>query len=122
MLKQLIGFANHLDSLGLTQEADYLDKLIMSADDTNVSWHPSEWAEDGQSAYKHGHVIDAYKDDHDGKYRWTINATKEISEWPELITSSGMAMFASLDEAKAAAEKAFKSYIKKNGIPAKIKY
>tara|TARA_X000000950_G_scaffold289460_1_gene413748 strand:- start:8126 stop:8722 length:597 start_codon:yes stop_codon:yes gene_type:complete len=36
MLKDLIKLANHLDSKGLVKEADYLDRIIKSADVANI--------------------------------------------------------------------------------------
>ena len=36
MLKELVKLANHLDSKGLVKEADYLDRIIKSADKGNI--------------------------------------------------------------------------------------
>ena len=37
MLKDLVKLANHLDSKGLVKEADYLDRIIKSADETPIA-------------------------------------------------------------------------------------
>ncbi len=42
MLKDLIKFANQLDTEGLTKEADYLDRLIKSAINEETSDEPEE--------------------------------------------------------------------------------
>ena len=41
MLKDLIKLANHLDSKGLVKEADYLDRIIKSADESSKTPPPS---------------------------------------------------------------------------------
>tara|TARA_X000000950_G_scaffold289460_1_gene413749 strand:- start:8736 stop:9293 length:558 start_codon:yes stop_codon:yes gene_type:complete len=41
MLKELVKLANHLDSKGLVKEADYLDRIIKSADDEPMGMAPS---------------------------------------------------------------------------------
>jgi hypothetical protein len=52
MLKKLIKLANHLDSKGLTKEADYLDAIIAKASDSGLEEYGAFFQVDSENALK----------------------------------------------------------------------
>ena len=115
MLRQLIKLADHLDRKKLRREADFVDRIIRKA--TQINWGPSEWSDNGKSAYVHGYALDAFEDEYDRTFSWTVKVTNAISEWPELVNAGHGVE--SLEEAMEAAERCIKQEIKNNGIPKK---
>ena len=83
MKKELIRLANHLDRIGLTKEADYLDKIIKNASKNNESNYEivtkeisemifelaNRWEEQSETGVKH-----KYKE---GVFAYRIHTQKE---------------------------------------------
>lgn len=78
-----------------------------------VEWFPSEWNDDGFSAYLDGIVGDVYPDDspytpHDLPWAWSVKPTSTRCEWPELID------YGNAQSAEVARRKATQAMVKAN--------
>ena len=77
-----------------------------------ITWGDSEWATGGFAAYFKGYDADVFQDQvaNDGLWVWTVRASAEVSEWPEL-QDTGRNRTA--DNAKREAEKALRRAAKR---------
>lgn len=53
---------------------------------TEITWGESEWADDGFTAELAGYTADVYPNplDEGRGWSWRVDATADVSEWPEL--------------------------------------
>lgn len=106
LLNKLVALANSFDKNGMKREADILDSLIRHTAG-EIQWGPAEWldsSEQGGSAFYKGYELSVNPPSEENKkFFWRVDATSQVSEYPEVF-ATGSAK--TLEEAKKAAEAA----------------